>query len=493
MLSPSKPPAGIWLQVWVCLGLVLITLAVFAPTVTFSFLEYDDNVYVVTNPHVLAGLTGPNIGWAFRSINASNWHPLTWLSHMLDCQLYGRWAGGHHLTSLLLHLANTLLLFRLWQRITGALWRSAFVAALFAVHPLHVESVAWVAERKDVLSAFFFLLTLWAYVRYAEKSVVSGQWSVVSSDQTTDYGLRATDHGPRSTGGSRIFYLLSLLFFALGLMSKPMLVTLPFVLLLLDYWPLGRMQKEEGRMQKAEGRRRFSFILHPSSFILLEKLPFLALSTASSLATVYAQSQSGALLPLEKFPLGLRLANALVSYARYLGKTLWPEHLAAFYPHPVHWPAWQVVGAGLLLAGVSIAAIALARRAPYLFTGWFWYLGMLIPVIGLVQVGSQAMADRYMYLPALGLFLATAWGVPALIPPARAADSSSALPARCSSPARLGAPRLRCDTGRWRNPLPPCHPGHPQQLCRLQQSGRGAGPTGTPGGSHPGLLGISAP
>jgi len=415
MLSPAEQRGGIRRQVCIYLGLGLLTLAVFGPTVRYSFLDYDDDAYVLTNPHVLTGLTWQNVGWAFGSTHASNWHPLTWLSHALDCQLYGRRASGHHLTNVLFHLTNTLLLFGLLQRMTGSLWRSAFVAALFAVHPLHVESVAWIAERKDVLSAFFFLLTLWAYVRYVERSEGGGRKSDV--------------RGPWSFGHlpSSVFYLLSVGCFALGLMSKPMLVTLPFLLLLLDYWPLRRFPFSAGKpeIRGSRGKERRSRVPAPASTLnpqpstlprlLAEKLPFLALAAASCLATAFAQKKGGAMLSLREFPFRLRLANALVSYARYLGKALWPEQLAPFYPNPVHWPGWQVAGAGMLVAAASIAVIALARRAPYLFTGWFWFLGMLIPVIGLVQVGSQAMADRYMYLPAIGLFLVAAWGVPVLV------------------------------------------------------------------------------
>jgi tetratricopeptide (TPR) repeat protein len=409
--------------VCIYLGLGLLTLAVFGLTVRYSFLDYDDDAYVLANPHVLTGLTWQNVGWAFGSTHASNWHPLTWLSHALDCQLYGRWAGGHHLTNVLFHLTNTLLLFGLLQRMTGALWRSAFVAGLFAVHPLHVESVAWIAERKDVLSAFFFLLTLWAYVRYVERSEVGGRRSEGTGPWSVVRGPWSFCRLPSS-----VFYLLSVGCFTLGLMSKPMVVTLPFLLLLLDYWPLRRFPFSARRPEipRSRGKGRMSRVPVPASTLnprpstlprlLAEKLPFLALAAASCLATVFAQKKGGAMLSLGEFPFRLRLANALVSYARYLGKALWPQQLAPFYPHPVQWPDWQVAGAGILLACASISVIVLARRAPYLFTGWFWFLGMLIPVIGLVQVGSQAMADRYMYLPGIGLFLAVAWGVPVLVP-----------------------------------------------------------------------------
>ncbi|HOC56173.1 MAG TPA: tetratricopeptide repeat protein [Verrucomicrobiota bacterium] len=389
-----------------CALLGAVTLAVFALAGRNGFVSYDDPDYVTENPRVLGGLNGASVAWAFGTGHAGNWHPLTWLSHMLDCQIYGLKPAGHHLTSLFLHIGNSLLLFGLFQRLTGAFWRSAMVAALFALHPLHVESVAWVAERKDVLSGFFFLLTLWAYVRYAKGRMQNAECRMPVPERGSSFCILPS-----------AFYLLALVFFALGLMSKPMLVTVPFVLLLLDYWPLGRMRKEECRMQKGEAdspkrntphARRF--ILRPSSFILLEKLPFFILAAASCVVTFLIQRAAGAVSSLEALPLEFRISNALISYLRYAGKMVWPANLAVFYPAPAEWPAAWVAGAALLLAAVSVLAIRSVRKAPWFPFGWFWYLGMLVPVIGIVQVGQQAMADRYTYIPLIGLFVAIVWG-----------------------------------------------------------------------------------
>ncbi|HEY3570009.1 MAG TPA: hypothetical protein VGP73_18895 [Thermoanaerobaculia bacterium] len=305
---------------------------------------------------------------------ASNWHPLTMLSHMLDCQLYGLAPAGHHATSLLLHLANVLLLFEVLRRMTGAAGRSAAVAALFAVHPTHVESVAWIAERKDVLSAFFWILAMGAWARYARQPSAGR------------YGLVA-------------------LLMILGLMAKPMVVTLPFALLLLDVWPLDRLSL---------GWKR----------LILEKLPLLALSAVSSVITIRYQETS--LAPLDVVPWSLRAANALVAYAAYLGKLFWPTHLAVFYPIPLAIPAWKVLGAALLLIAITALAAWRARREPWLLIGWLWFLGALVPVIGLVQVGRQAMADRYLYLPSIGLFLAVVWTLAGLLREHRAALAAAA-------------------------------------------------------------------
>jgi tetratricopeptide (TPR) repeat protein len=339
----------------------------------------DDNLLVYENPQVLAGLSKEGAIWAFTQYHAEYWHPVTWLSHMLDCQLFGLRPGLHHLTSLLFHLANCVLLLLILRKMTGALWRSAFVAALFAIHPLHVESVAWVAERKDVLSAFFWFLTIWAYARYAEQP-----------------GLKR--------------YLLVLLFFGLGLMAKPMVVTLPFVLILLDYWPLGRLQLHTVRTVS-------DFDIPTSSLFHLvrEKIPLFVLTAVTIVATVVVQEKVGALKSLEAFPLTTRIANALVSYTGYIAKMIWPHNLAVYYPHPGTIPVWQVAGSGLLLLCISVMVIKAAKNRPYLAVGWLWYLGTLVPVIGLVQVGSQAMADRYTYLSLVGLFIMIAWGLPSLL------------------------------------------------------------------------------
>jgi len=363
----------------VCLLLLLSVGLVFGQTLHHEFVNYDDGEYVYENPQVVRGLTSEGIGWAFTHAHASNWHPLTWISHMLDCEVYGLSPWGHHLTNVLLHAATAILLFLVLLRMTGRFFPSAFVALVFAIHPLRAESVAWVAERKDVLSGLFFMLTLGAYVEYVRHPF------------------------------SFVRYLAVFLAFAFGLMAKPMLVTLPFVLLLLDYWPLGRMEKPALEALHAP---RFGRVSGPPSVVrlLVEKLPLLALVIASSMATLWAQR--GAMEPGEALPLLSRLGNALVSYVAYLGKLFYPVSLAVFYPHPVFdLPVWKIVGAALLLVGITVGAVAWRRNHPYLLVGWLWYLGTLLPVIGLVQVGSQAMADRYTYLTQIGLLIALTWGV----------------------------------------------------------------------------------
>jgi len=363
----------------VCLGLVLAILVVYWPLMYHDFINLDDNVYVTENPNVRSGFTKAGFIWAFTKTHSANWHPLTWLSHMLDCQLFGLNAGMHHLTNLIFHIANSVLLFMVLMRMTGALWRSAFVAALFALHPLHVESVAWIAERKDMLSTLFWVLSMWAYVRYAEQPRVNR-------------------------------YLAVVMFFVLGLMSKAMLVTLPFVLLLMDYWPLGRVQL--GRRENT-GKSRF----HRSSFFHLvwEKAPLFVLALISCVLTFLVQEQGGGVASSDEFPLNTRISNALVSYTVYMGKMIWPSDLSVFYPHPGIIPRWEPIAAGLLVASLSILCIRAVRTRPYLAVGWLWYLGTLVPVIGLVQVGNQAMADRYTYIPLIGLFIMIAWGVPDLL------------------------------------------------------------------------------
>ncbi len=349
-------------------ALAAVTLFAFWPVTANDFINFDDPDYVVNNRYVQAGLTGESLTWAFSTSRAANWHPLTWLSHMLDFALFGLDPGKHHLSSLVLHAVNAGLLLIVLGMVTGAVWRSALAAALFAVHPLHVESVAWIAERKDVLSAFFLFLTLMAYVRY----------------------IRKPGTAP---------YLAATAFFALGLMSKPMLVTLPFLLLLLDYWPLGRF-----RVAGANGR---SF-----AGLFMEKMPLLALSLLSSVITYLVQAQGTTLASWVCFPFMHRVGNALVSYVMYLFNMIWPAGLAFYYPHPGGGlRAWQWGGAALLLGALTILAIGIARRRPYFITGWFWYLGALFPVIGLIQVGLQARADRYTYITMTGLFVAAAWGL----------------------------------------------------------------------------------
>ena len=358
----------------VYLALTAIAWLVFGQTLRHDFVNFDDHVYVYDNPLVRGGLTINGLVGAFTHPHARNWHPLTTISHMLDCQLYGLNAGGHHFTSVALHTIAVLLLFRVLRVATGALWPSAFVAALFAIHPLHVESVAWVSERKDVLSAVFFMLTLAAYVRYA----------------------RAPSPGR---------YFIVAMIFALGLMSKPMLVTVPFVLLLFDYWPLRRFDKV-ARLKPGVGIT--SWLNRKPSLLFLEKTPLLVLSGLSCLVTIWAQDQATGLL--EQLPFTWRLNNALVSYVEYVWQTFWPARLAVFYPHPNNpLSIWQFTLATALLLAVSATAIFLRKKRPYLLTGWFWYVGMLVPVIGIVQIGEQGHADRYTYLPHIGLFLLIVW------------------------------------------------------------------------------------
>lgn len=403
---------------WIALALSASVLVVFIQIVHHDFILYDDPLYVTENRRVQNGLTPEGVVWAFTTSHASNyWHPLTWLSHMLDCEVWGMWAGGHHLTNLLLHALNAALLFVLFLRMTGSRGRSAFVAVLFAMHPLHVESVAWIAERKDVLSTLFWILALLAYVRFVER--------------------------PQAAR-----YLLLVLFFTLGLLAKPMVVTLPFTLLLLDLWPLGRTRlvpstqpsSEKGAPGRAFGaspapcsgrrsaawlskagfgakspRARTLFLPGDSAgvrslgFLVREKLPLLFLSVLVTVGTLLAQPP-GALASVEKVPVAARLANAVVTYATYVLKMFWPTRLSVFYPHHGMPAAWRVIVSLVVLVIISGFALALVRRRPYLFVGWSWYLGTLIPVIGLVQVGSQAMADRYTYLPLVGVFIMLAWG-----------------------------------------------------------------------------------
>jgi Flp pilus assembly protein TadD len=356
------------------LGLLLavVTLLVYWPVRQCDFLGYDDPLYFSENVQVQAGLTGSGVAWAFTTGDAANWHPLTWLSLMLDAEMFGNHPAGPHLVNLLFHIANSVLVFLLFLRLTAAAWRSALVAALFALHPLHVESVAWIAERKDLLCAFFFFLTLLAYERYVALSKVQG---------------------PKS----KVFYSLSLVFFAFGLMSKPMAVTLPFLLLLLDGWPLRRICD-------------LRFAICDLKPLLLEKIPFFTLSLAACLVTFVVQQKGNAVATLTTFSLPVRIENAFVSYARYLAKTIWPATLANPYPHPGHWPGPVVMFSVLLFVVLCGAAVGLARKFPFGFTGWFWFAGMLVPVIGLVQVGTQSMADRYAYLPLVGLLVVLVWG-----------------------------------------------------------------------------------
>ena len=355
-----------WLIVAICIALAALSWLIFGQTFWHDFINYDDPRYVYENTKITGGLSISGIAWAFTHIHSMNWHPLTTISHMLDCQLYGLKAGWHHFTNVLLHSVAVVLLFLVLLEMTGgpsrtgSTWRSAFVAAVFAIHPLRVESVAWIAERKDVLSGVFFMLTVLAYVYYARLPRISR-------------------------------YLVVLLVFACGLMSKPMLVTLPFVLLLLDYWPLDRIKGQVWAR-------------------VLEKIPLISLSAVSSIATLVAQK--GAVGYTEELPILERLNNAVISYVLYIWQMLWPVNLAVFYPHPENrLPLWEIISSLFLLICVTTVAITLRQQLPYLITGWLWYLGMLVPVIGLVQVGWQGHADRYTYLPQIGLYIAATWTV----------------------------------------------------------------------------------
>jgi tetratricopeptide (TPR) repeat protein len=372
---------------WLLAALLgLVTMALYWPAMRWDFVNFDDPDYVTANPHVQGGLSWAGVRWAFcNTKQAAYWAPVMWLSHMVVCQVFGLNPWGHHLINVLLHAVNTVLVFLLLRRLTGAEWRSLLVAALFGWHPLRVESVAWVTERKDVLSTFFFLLTLLAYVRYVEKTKV-----------------------PSSK--SEVFYGLALVFFALGLMSKPMLVTLPFVLLLLDYWPLRRVSSFKHSVSSFGTRSRSTF--NPQfSALVFEKLPFFGLAAVASVVTFVVQKHGGAFLRVENLPLGARAGNALISYCRYLGKLFWPTDLAIFYPHPGHWPMEQVLLAGGLILGITVVFYVKRGRYPFMVMGWLWFVGTLVPVIGLVQAGEVAMADRFTYVPSLGVLIVVIWGI----------------------------------------------------------------------------------
>jgi Flp pilus assembly protein TadD len=364
--------------------LTLSTIAVFWQVCNYDFTNYDDNYCVSENRYVSGGLTLGNVVWAFTTGLTANWHPLTWLSLMLDCQLFGPNPGWIHLINVFLHLANSLLLFAVFKKMTGSLWQSAFVAAAFAIHPMHVESVAWIAERKDVLSVLFWMLTLVAYVAYVKKQNI-------------------------------IRYLMSIVLFTLGLMAKPMLVTMPFVLLLLDYWPLDRFEPQTVKTSGRQSRKSAPIpdnrrILYR---IIVEKIPFFALSAVSSMITFFVQRSGGAVIDINSLPLKSRVANVFVSYAAYIGKMFWPQGLAIFYPFNIGgFPVWQVALCICLLFVISVFVIYFGRKRRYLLVGWLWFVVTLIPVIGLVQIGSQSLADRYTYIPYIGLFIMIAWGLP---------------------------------------------------------------------------------
>ncbi len=376
----DEPRRGSRRPLMLSILLFVLVFAVFSPAVRNDFVNYDDPDYVTANPRVQQGLTLQNIEWAFRTSHAANWHPVTWLSHMLDCTLYGQTPAGHHFTSIFFHALTTSLLFLLFWKMTGATGRSFVLAAIFGLHPLRVESVAWVCERKDVLAAFFGVCTLWFYALRNLTGLTGQVWR-------------------------RFYYATALICFALGLMSKSMLVTLPFVMLLLDYWPLGRVRDQPptreatASQRKSEVRSQWSVVRG----LVVEKIPFLALAGATGAITLVVQTHVGAVKTITVYPIAARVGNAFVSYARYLGKFFVPINLAAFYPHPVYWPLISILAAACLLVAISILAVCFVRTYPWLFVGWFWFLGTAAPVIGLIQVGAQSMADRYTYIPLIGL------------------------------------------------------------------------------------------
>jgi tetratricopeptide (TPR) repeat protein len=360
--APEQPIPRRRPDLWISLALALAVFAIYFQVRRFEFTGYDDPEFVINNLNLRDGLTPSSIAWAFRTGYAANWFPLTWLSYMLGVSLYGLDSGWHHLTNVFLHAINSILLFFVLRRLTGARWRSAFVALLFAVHPLHVGPVVWIAERKEVLSGLFWLLSIWAYIAYVRR--------------------------PRASK-----YILLVLAFCCGLMSKPMIVTLPVVLLLLDFWPLERWKNTAWRR------------------LILEKAPLLALAAAGSAITLIVQRSGGAVASVSEVPLPFRIENALVSYLAYILQFLWPARLAVLYPYAAQLPAWKAVGAAAVLAAITVLSISQRKRRPYLAVGWFWFVGVLVPVIGLVQVGIQSRADRYMYIPLIGLSVAAVWGL----------------------------------------------------------------------------------
>jgi tetratricopeptide (TPR) repeat protein len=399
----AQPRLPIWLLAVV---LVLVTMALYWPVRRYGFLNLDDPAFVTENPHVQGGLSWEGVKWAFQLTQGQvdYWHPLTWLSLMLDESLFGPTASGLHLTNVALHAANSVLVLLLLRLLTGAVWRSAVVAALFALHPLRVESVAWVTERKDVLSAFFGLLSLIFYVRYAQRRMQN------LATRDARHATRFTFHVSRFTFHAGTFYLLSLCFLACGLMSKAMLVTWPFVMLLLDYWPLGRMQIAECRMRKAAPPVTLPALRSTLFRLVREKIPFFVLSGSLCVITYLTETGVKASAGLEESSGLLRLENAFVAYARYLGKTFWPVNLAVPYTRPDHWPGLEVGGSMLVVVGLGVLVLWLGRQRPYLVAGWCWFMGTLIPVIGLTKGWGCFMADRFTYVSCIGLLLAIVWG-----------------------------------------------------------------------------------
>jgi tetratricopeptide (TPR) repeat protein len=463
----------------VALALIGGTILCYQPVFKADFITLDDEAYASKNEHVQAGLTQETMGWAFRTFHASNWHPLTWLSLALDCQIFGDNARGHHLMNLAFHMLNALLLYGWWRAATGQTWPSALVAALFAWHPLHVESVAWIAERKDVLSAFFWLTTMWAYLWYARARLYLPPHSALSppggraedpdgpseregdadDGQLTRRPAVAPDARVSSGRAAVLRYVLVMLSFGLGIMSKPMVVSLPFVLLLLDFWPLGRYWPQSTGSWLPPGR------------LITEKLPLFAMAAGAAAITVLAQR--GAVVHIEHLSIGHRVANAELSYALYLRKMIWPMDLAVIYPYPPPDAGFYLAAAvaAIILAGITIVAWTMRSTSPFFLVGWLWYLGTLVPVIGIVQVGSQAMADRYTYLPLIGIFVMVSWGATVLWHRVPASRRWVASAAGISTAALLVVTRVQA--GYWQTNLTLWQhtvnvaPANPMALCNL--------------------------
>ena len=370
-----------YLHILIQLILASLIVATYHPVKDHDFINLDDDRYVTANNHVRYGISLENVIWAFRESHVSNWHPITWLSHMVDCELFGLNPSAHHINSMLIHILNSLLLFNIFYKMTWDIWRSSFVAALFALHPLHVESVAWIAERKDLLCAFFWFLTMFAYLKYVERPCLKK-------------------------------YIPVIIFFSMGLLSKPMIVTLPFVLLLLDYWPLKRFKLKNAYQNNEYSNNTFRINKRPSSLLVLEKAPLFLLSITSSIITFIVQNKGGAVTSIEALPIDIRVGNAIVSYLTYITKTFWPVHLSILYPHPLTISYWKISIAFIILSGITFFILRKAKSKPSLAVGWLWYLVTLVPVIGFIQIGSQAMADRYTYIPLIGLFIIISWIVP---------------------------------------------------------------------------------
>jgi protein O-mannosyl-transferase len=449
---------GPWLTLLVSGALAAVTLTLYSPVGRCEFISFDDPVYVTENVHVRAGLSWDGAAWAFGTLHGEQtyWHPVTWISHMLDCQLFDANPAAHHWVNLLFHTLNAVLVLLVFRKLTRAFWRCVVLAGLFALHPLQVETVAWVAERKNLLSAMFWLLTMWAYCLYVERSKVHGQPSGLRSPESGDHTPQvdqARSHRTRPVSRSTFglpprlpslwWYGLALVLFTLGLMCKPVLITLPFVLLLLDYWPLDRLPLRSPGFKTQHSRLKTFLVL------LGEKLPFLALAAASSVIAILGHRGLGILATASELPLALRLQNAVVCYAHYLGKVIWPSGLAIFYPYAGSWPLWEVILCAAVLLGLTVLAIRIRRRDPSLLLGWLWFVGVLVPFIGLIQGGAQAMADRFVYLPLLGVLVAAVWVASEF--GGRGAVRLAALPAAATVALTLCFILARKQIGYWQN------------------------------------------